>query len=89
MVSTSLFHAITQSWTLLDPASRRLWAPDTIFGGFYMQKSISRMIVHVLVPVEEAKLNHSTINYDNTHVGTWHWWLVHRHNFFSLTPSLV
>ena len=64
-----------------------------------MQKCISQ-IVHVLlllflllllllVPVEEAKLNnHSTINHDNAHVGTWHWWLVHRH-FFSFTPSLL
>ena len=54
-----------------------------------MQKWISQ-IVHLLllVPVEEAKLNNcSTINHDNAHVGTWHWWLVHRHNFFSLTPS--
>ena len=52
-----------------------------------MQECISQ-IVHLLLlllllPVEEAKLNnHSTINHDNTHVGTWHWWLVHRHNFF-------
>ena len=60
-----------------------------------MQKCISQ-IVHglllllLLVPVEEAKLNnHSTINPDNAHVGTWHWWLVHRHNLFSLTPSLL
>ena len=59
-----------------------------------MQKCISQ-IVHLLlllllVPVEEAKLNNcSTINPDNAHVGTWHWWLVHRHNFFSLTPSLL
>ena len=60
-----------------------------------MQKCISQ-IVHVLllllllVLVEEAKLNkHSTINPDNAHVGIWHWWLVHRHNFFSLTPSLL
>ena len=54
-----------------------------------MQKCISQ-IVHVLLPVEEAKLNNrSTINHDNAHVGTWHWWLVHRHNFFSLTPSLL
>ena len=54
-----------------------------------MQKCISQ-IVHLLVPVEEAKLNNrSTINHDNAHVGTWHWWLVHRHNFFSLTPSLL
>ena len=42
-----------------------------------------------LLPVEEAKLNnHSTINHDNVHAGTLHWWLVHRHNLFSLTPSL-
>ena len=58
-----------------------------------MQKCISQ-IVHalllLLVPVEEAKLNnHSTINHDNAHVGTWHWWLVHRHNLFLLTPSLL
>ena len=58
-----------------------------------MQKCISQ-IVHLLllllVPVEEAKLNnHSTINHDNAHVGTWHWWLVHMHNLFSLTPSLL
>ena len=50
-----------------------------------MQKCISQ-IVHgllLLVPVEEAKLNNrSTINNDNVHVGTWHWWLVHRHIFF-------
>ena len=54
-----------------------------------MQKCISQ-IVHVLLllllllaPVEEAKLNNrSTIIPDNAHVGTWHWWLVHRHNFF-------
>ena len=57
-----------------------------------MQKCISQ-IVHVLlllVPVEDAKLNNrSTINPDNAHVGTWYWWLVQRHNFFSLTPSLL
>ena len=54
---------------------------------FYTQKSISQ-IVHL--PVEEAKLNNrSTINHDNAHVGTLHWWLVHRHNLFSLTPSLL
>ena len=68
-----------------------LWE-NTIQGVFYMQKCISQ-IVHVLllvVLVEEAKLNnHSTINHDNAHVGTWHWWLVHRHNSFSLTPSLL
>ena len=53
-------------------------------------------IVHVLLLllllllVEEAKLNNrSTINHDNAHVGTWHWWLVHRHNLFLLTPSLL
>ena len=57
-----------------------------------MQKCISQIIVHLLlllllVPVEEVKLNnHSTINHDNVHVGTW---LVHRHNIFSLTPSLL
>ena len=60
-----------------------------------MQKCISQ-IVHVLLllllllPVEETKLkNRSTINHDIAHVGTWHWWLVHRHNFFLLTPSLL
>ena len=61
-----------------------------------MQKCISQ-IVHLLlllllllVPVEEAKLNNSsTIKHDNAHVGTWHWLLVHRHNYFSLTPSLL
>ena len=42
-----------------------------------MQKCISQ-IVHVLlllvVPVEEAKLNNrSTINHDNAHSGTLHW----------------
>ena len=41
------------------------------------------LLLLILVPVEEAKLNnHSTINHDNAHVRTWHWWLVHRHNFF-------
>ena len=57
-----------------------------------MQKSISQsvhvlllLLLLLLVPVEEAKL----INHDNAHVGTLHWWLVHRHNFFSLTPSLI
>jgi len=35
--------------------------------------------------LEEAKLNHSIINHDNAHVGTLHWWLVHRHNLFLLT----
>ena len=54
-----------------------------------MQKRISQ-IVHVLLLVEEAKLNnYSTINHDNTQVGTWHWWLVHRHNCFLLTLSLL
>ena len=50
-----------------------------------MQKGISQ-IVHVLLlllPVEETKLkNRSTINHDIVRVGTWHWWLVHRHFFF-------
>ena len=47
-----------------------------------MQECISQ-IVHVLAASSEAKLNNrSTINHDNAHVGTWHWWLVHRHNFF-------
>ena len=47
-----------------------------------MQKSTSQF-VHLLAPVEETELNnHSTTNHDNAHVGTWHWWLVHRHNFF-------
>ena len=55
-----------------------------------MQKCISQIVHVLLVPVEEVKLNNrSTINHDNAHVGTWHWWLVHRHNFFSLTPSLL
>ena len=57
-----------------------------------MQKSISQIIVHLLllVPVEETKLdNCSTINYDNAHAGTWYWWLVNRHKGFSLTPSLL
>ena len=58
-----------------------------------MQKGISQ-IVHLLLlllPVEETKLkNRSTINHDIAHVGTWHWWLVHRHKtFFSLTPLLL
>ena len=62
-----------------------------------MQNGISQ-IVHVLLllllllllPVEETKLkNHSTINHDIAHVGTWHWWLVHRHKIFSLTPLLL
>ena len=56
-----------------------------------MQNCFSQ-IVHVLllVLVEEAKLNNcSTISHDNAHVGTWHWWLVHRHKVFSLTPSLL
>ena len=64
-----------------------------IYGVFYMQKCISQ-IVHVLllllVPVDETKLNNrSTIKHDTAHVGTWYWWLVHRHHFFSLTPSLL
>ena len=54
----------------------------------YMQNCISQ-IVHVLL-VEEAKFNNrSTINHDNAHAGTLHWWLVHRHNHFSLTHSLL
>ena len=57
-----------------------------------MQKGISQIIVHVLLLfllVEEMKLkNHSTINHDIAHAGTWHWWLVHRHKMFSLTPLL-
>ena len=54
-----------------------------------MQKCISQ-IVHLLLPVEEVKLNNrSTINHDNAHAGTLHWWLVHRHNPFSLTPLLL
>ena len=63
-----------------------------------MQNGISQ-IVHVLLlllllllllPVEETKLkNHSTINHDIAHVGIWHWWLVHRHKIFSLTPLLL
>ena len=62
-----------------------------ICGVFYMQKEISQ-IVHVLLllPVEETKLkNCSTINHDIAHVGSWHWWLVHRHNILSLTPLLL
>ena len=51
-----------------------------------MQKGLSQ-IVHLLLlflPVEEMKLKTcSTINHDIAHVGTWHWWLVHRHKFFS------
>ena len=48
-----------------------------------MQKCISQIVHVLLVPVEEAKLNNrSTINHDNAHVDTWHWWLVHRHNYF-------
>ena len=62
-----------------------------------MQKGISQ-IVHLLLllllllllPVEETKLNNcSMINHDMAHVGTWHWWLVHRHNIFLLTPLLL
>ena len=56
---------------------------------FIRKKSTSQIIV-LLVPVEEAKFNNrSAINHDNAHVGTWHRWLVHRHNLFSLTPSLL
>jgi len=60
-----------------------------------MQKGISQ-IVHVLLllllllllPVEETKLkSRSTIDHDIAHVGTWYWWLVHRHKF--LTPLLL
>ena len=57
-----------------------------------MQKSISQIVHLHLLLVEETKLiNCSTINHDNTHVhvGTLHWWLVHRHNRFLLTPSLL
>ena len=60
-----------------------------------MQNGISK-IVHVLLLflllllVEETKLkNRSTINHDIAHVGTWHWWPVHRHKIFSLTPLLL
>ena len=58
-----------------------------------MQNCISQ-IVHVLLllllPVEETKLKtRSTINHDIAHVGTWYWWLVHRHKSFSLTPLLL
>ena len=60
-----------------------------------MQNGISQ-IVHVLLllllllPVEETKLkNRSTIHHDIAHVGAWHWWLVHRHKSFSLTPLLL
>jgi len=42
-----------------------------------MQKCISQIVL--LTPIEEAKLNNcSTINHDNAHVGTWHWWVVHK-----------
>ena len=55
-----------------------------------MQKCISQIVHVLLVPVEEAKLNNrSTISHNNAHAGTLHWWLVHRHNLFSLTPSLI
>ena len=55
-----------------------------------MQKCISQIVHVLLLSVEEAKLNNrSTINHDNAHVGTLHWWLVHRHNLFSLTPSVL
>ena len=62
-----------------------------------MHKGISQ-IVHLLplllllllLPVEETKLkNRSTINHDIAHVDTWHWWLVHQHKIFSLTPLLL
>ena len=56
-----------------------------------MQKEISQ-IVHVLLllPVEEMKLKkHSTINHDIAHVGSWHWWLVHKHKILSLTPLIL
>ena len=65
-----------------------------ICGVFFMQKEISQ-IVHLLLlllllPVEETKLkNHSTINHDIAHVGSWNWWLVHRHKSLSLTPLLL
>ena len=64
-----------------------------ICGVFYMQKEISQ-IVHLLLllllPVEETKLkNRSTIDHDIAHVGSWHWWLVHRHKILSLTPLLL
>ena len=57
-----------------------------------MEKGISQ-IVHVLLlllPVEETKLkNHSTINHHIAHVGSWHWWLMHRHRILLLTPLLL
>ena len=57
---------------------------------FYMQKCISQIVHLLLLPVEEAKLNNrSTIDHDNAHAGTLHWWLVHRHNLFLLIPSLL
>ena len=56
-----------------------------------MQNCISQIVhVVVLLPVEETKLkNRSTIHHDIAHVGTWHWWLVHRNKIFSLTPLLL
>ena len=57
---------------------------------FYIQKCISQIVHLLLLPVEEAKLNNrSTIDHDNAHAGTLHWWLVHRHNLFLLIPSLL
>jgi len=48
------------------------------------------LLLLLLLPVEETKLkNRSTINHDIAQVGTWHWWLVHRHEIFSLTPLLL
>ena len=55
---------------------------------FYMQKCISQIIVHVLLLLVPKLNNRSTINHDNAHAGTLHWWLVHRHNLFLLTPLL-
>ena len=41
------------------------------------------LLLLLLLPVEETKLkNHNIINHDIVHVGTWHWWLVHRHKIF-------
>ena len=53
-----------------------------------MQKGISQ-IVHLLLLVEDTKLkNRTIINHDIAYVGSWHWWLVHRHKLLSLTPLL-
>jgi len=42
----------------------------------YMCKKSTAHIVHLLIPIEEAKLNYcSTINHDNVHASTWYWWL--------------